>query len=721
MIKINATKNHSTIRKYIATFFLSCMILSSNVCGKPPRLLKDLDEETRKYAQEAFKAIDVPSLAKNKKRRWFLAIKLAKTGMLTEELVGTVNWDVDRDGNWQDKLRIKVWYQIRDYVWMAFKIGKTIALIMVGWPTLLKGYRIYKPRKATFMAHLQEDKRVAYVGDSINLSLKFDVPDEDKRYRLKVVQKDNKAKIEQVGSAEYVKGRGEIKYKYTPYNKDTTLPKFTIYDTKGTKGIGLTLPYIGDVWYVEPSGSYLTLSSMLAIKEIKWKLEYDENASDDHKIVLKIEPEDIQTGEQDKKRLGQQVYKVKIVEEKGFAHTNRLKITQQCEKIIISQLDKITIPLGASREPNPSLTIKVSYFNVKQKLTIGLKQLYQKKLLNTTPQNVNPTDYFKSEVEKQQYDESKSKSKPLIYAAQKGYLRVIQFYREKIGVDINALDQWGWSALHYAAWNNNIDMTIYLVTQGGDIGVKTPILSSSNWLFWNLRNASYTPEGLATNRLVKDYIKSIRLGHKIKPSVVKNKKDSSKIKRKWEELIKKNNVHAVKRYLKIYDIDVKAKDKDGYTALHKAAQYDSEKVAQLFIDMGVNKDKKAKNRDRPLHQAAYNGSLKVAKLLLSLNAKIRARNESGKNALYSAVDGKSLAIVKLLIAASINVNAQDQYGQTALHRAAELGYVEIAKELIQAGANREATTCLPFLPKKTPLGLAKMLRQQAMVEYLESL
>lgn len=132
----------------------------------------------------------------------------------------------------------------------------------------------------------------------------------------------------------------------------------------------------------------------------------------------------------------------------------------------------------------------------------------------------------------------------------------------------------------------------------------------------------------------------------------------------------------------------------GYTALTMASKREgSEQVVRLLLDAPAQVDEPS-NDGTPLMVASEHGSLDVVKLLLSKGADPnKARNREGDTALMHAVlHYNNLEIVSLLLAAGADVNGHGKTGVTALMWAAERNEPAVARKLLDAGAQLELTT-----------------------------
>lgn len=120
----------------------------------------------------------------------------------------------------------------------------------------------------------------------------------------------------------------------------------------------------------------------------------------------------------------------------------------------------------------------------------------------------------------------------------------------------------------------------------------------------------------------------------------------------------------------------------------------------------------------PLHLSAFFGRVDAARLLMNNGAQvnIRSTNAMQNLPLHAAAAGRHTEVVALLIERGANVNARQNGGWTALHAAAQNGDVDLARALVAGGADVQSRAD----NNQSPLDLALLKAQQAMVDYLES-
>jgi len=148
---------------------------------------------------------------------------------------------------------------------------------------------------------------------------------------------------------------------------------------------------------------------------------------------------------------------------------------------------------------------------------------------------------------------------------------------------------------------------------------------------------------------------------------------------------KTNDVERVRQFLGS-GASAKAKNEEGWTALHVAAFYGSLEVAQLLLDSGADVNATGNDGGTPLYVAAAQGRLELAQLLLAHGAEVNAKTALGQTPLHAAAWGGHLPTVKLLVGHGANVRAKDKAGMTPIRLAAVRDWPEVVKLLLARGA-----------------------------------
>ncbi|EAY12976.1 hypothetical protein TVAG_405220 [Trichomonas vaginalis G3] len=110
-------------------------------------------------------------------------------------------------------------------------------------------------------------------------------------------------------------------------------------------------------------------------------------------------------------------------------------------------------------------------------------------------------------------------------------------------------------------------------------------------------------------------------------------------------------------------------------------------LCEYFISHGANVNEKDKNGETALHFAAIYNSKETIELLISQGANINEKDGNWKTALHVAAENNSKETAELLISYGANINERDKYGETALHYAAEYNSKDTAEIFISYGAN----------------------------------
>jgi cytohesin len=134
-------------------------------------------------------------------------------------------------------------------------------------------------------------------------------------------------------------------------------------------------------------------------------------------------------------------------------------------------------------------------------------------------------------------------------------------------------------------------------------------------------------------------------------------------------------------------LDPNQQDGDGLTVLHYAVASDQLKVVEELIRRGARVDLRDREGRTALHRAA---SYEMAVILLNANADPEARDEVGWTPLHKSARRGHRGAVSALIEFGANIEAVDAEFRTPLHKAAFRGHKEIVELLLQSGANAEA-------------------------------
>jgi hypothetical protein len=133
---------------------------------------------------------------------------------------------------------------------------------------------------------------------------------------------------------------------------------------------------------------------------------------------------------------------------------------------------------------------------------------------------------------------------------------------------------------------------------------------------------------------------------------------------------------------------MEAKDRQGYTALHRSADSGNENVSLLILRQGADINARDGHGATPLHRVAGRGHQTTVKILLNEWADVTARDKNGLTPLLVAATGDSKAVVEMLLENSDNIDAcNDRNGRTALHVAAIHGKEDIVQLLLESGAD----------------------------------
>lgn len=137
-------------------------------------------------------------------------------------------------------------------------------------------------------------------------------------------------------------------------------------------------------------------------------------------------------------------------------------------------------------------------------------------------------------------------------------------------------------------------------------------------------------------------------------------------------------------------VDVSAKDKGGWAALHYASKYGHQTTIKLLIDNGADPAAKCPDGQTALHLAVKSGHQAVIRLLAKNGVSVNTHNRDGQTALHVAATNGLDAMVKELMDNGADLTSEDNDKRTALQLAVMNNHETVARQLIVGGADLTA-------------------------------
>ena len=136
--------------------------------------------------------------------------------------------------------------------------------------------------------------------------------------------------------------------------------------------------------------------------------------------------------------------------------------------------------------------------------------------------------------------------------------------------------------------------------------------------------------------------------------------------------------------------DIHAKNNNGLTPLHFAAQGNAVNAARFLVDRGANIHEKNNYGETPLNSAAWGNAVDVARFLVDRGADIHVKSNDGETPLHSAAWGNAVDAARFLVDRRADIHAKSNAGLTPLHLAAQFNSIDAARFLVDRRADIHA-------------------------------
>jgi ankyrin repeat protein len=180
------------------------------------------------------------------------------------------------------------------------------------------------------------------------------------------------------------------------------------------------------------------------------------------------------------------------------------------------------------------------------------------------------------------------------------------------------------------------------------------------------------------------------------------------------DALRKGDVPAVRVLIEKSPQLVDARDGDGNTPLHYAANGPDAGLVNYLIDKGAKIDLAGAQAKTPLHIAASNDRREIVSVLLKRGATLETKDDYGRTALILCARERGQAATgRLLIEAGADVNAVDKFRSTALELAAWRGKTDFIDLLLEKGAKlpESGQSWGMLLSQAASNGLANLFRR----------
>ena len=276
----------------------------------------------------------------------------------------------------------------------------------------------------------------------------------------------------------------------------------------------------------------------------------------------------------------------------------------------------------------------------------------------------------------------------------------------RYGADPDATDFMGSTPLHLAAAGNRNHLVVETLVRFGadfaarDVSGRTPlevatISNANSSVADSLRELASTSESLSDvpiSRLIhSDWPNSVMIDRlRARPAFSDDTEvrlESPEMQELFKRVLQHNRDPSVSEFLVERGAGLELEGSRLLHALHLAALNSNPAVAGALLDLEVSVNVTDGTGQSALHYAATNPNPAVATLLLERGAEADAEDGSGRRPLHMAALNPNPAVARLLLERGAAVDAEDRDGGRALHAAALNPNPAVAGLLLERGAD----------------------------------
>ncbi|KAK8255637.1 ankyrin repeat-containing domain protein [Phyllosticta capitalensis] len=266
---------------------------------------------------------------------------------------------------------------------------------------------------------------------------------------------------------------------------------------------------------------------------------------------------------------------------------------------------------------------------------------------------------------------------PLLLAAKCKHSPVVEFLLSR-EAEIDAMDCKGYTSLHRAARKGNLEICEVLVNHRANLESKT----KEDLEF----NAGMTPLLLASTYNHSPIVEFL-LGHEAKVDAIDCEGYTS-----LHRAAEYGNLESCEALVNhCADLELKTRANWQATPLQLAAWFKHVSVVNFLLSRGAKINERDENGRTSLHNAAKKGLLTICEVLLQHDAAMDLKDKKKKTPLFLAIQNGHSDVVKLLLKHGVDPNRR--WGTSfALHIAARYGDIDVLKVLVENGANLDMET-----------------------------